>query len=107
MCSNAMPTDTLPRATNFTVIHYHKLCSEAECSHQAQQGPALSTGLHAVFRFPSAIDAVHYRDGDGATLDCTLIPGLKDYIEKMQLGDLLQLVGQDSLWSSGNLTMML
>ena len=39
MCSNAMPTDTLPGATNFTVIHYHKLCSEAECGHQAQQGP--------------------------------------------------------------------
>ena len=60
-----------------------------------QQGPALSTGLHAVFRVPSAIDAVHYRDGDGGTLDCTVIPGLKDYIEKMQWGDLLKPVGQD------------
>ena len=38
---------------------------------------------------------MHYRDGDGATLDCTLIPGLKDYIEKMQWGDLLKPVAQD------------
>ena len=37
MCSNAMPTDTPPRATNFTVIHYDKLCSEAECGHQAAE----------------------------------------------------------------------
>ena len=40
MCSNAMPTDTLPTdtlpgVTNFTAIHYDKLCSEAECGHQA------------------------------------------------------------------------
>ena len=61
-----------------------------------RQGPALSTGLHVVFRVPSAIDAVHYKDGDGGSLECTLIPGLKDYIEKKQWGDLLKQVGQDS-----------
>ena len=38
---------------------------------------------------------MHYRDDDGGTLDCTVIPGLKDYIEKMQWGDLLKPVAQD------------
>ena len=38
---------------------------------------------------------MHYRDGDGGTLDCTVISGLKDYIEKMQWGDLLKPVAQD------------
>lgn len=39
---------------------------------------------------------MHYKNGDGGSLDCTLIPGLKDYIKKKQWGDLLKQVGQDS-----------
>ena len=86
-----LPATELPTSLRYITTNYAQKLSAVI----KQQGHALSTGLHAVFRVPSAIDAVHYRDGDGGTLDCTLTPGLKDYIEKMQWGDLLQPVGQD------------
>ena len=41
------------------------------------QDPALSTGIYTIL--PSAIDMVQYKDGDGGTIDCKLIPHLMGY----------------------------
>jgi hypothetical protein len=55
-----------------------------------RQHPVLSTGLQPVFKVPSAIDAIYYTDGDGGTLNCELIPGLREHITEAGLECLLK-----------------
>ncbi len=50
----------------------------------------LATGLHPMFKVPSAMDAIHYTDGDGGTVSVDAVPGFRDYLEGNHFLDLLE-----------------